>query len=264
MNLTETLSKLSVLNRDDGQIFTDTSRLDAIHHALEGSRYFRINQGGLFHLYSSRHISQINEPVVIISSHVDCAENITRCYSKLLANGLMKGTYDNSITNSALLYLMLENKIPDNVLTAFTGDEECDSCGADALMEFAQGRLDIRHVVVLDVTDMGWNREADFTIENNFWHAELGRTIIASAQTSGYKWCFVPSDEEDIPAYVNSKYVIPIEAEADESWEYDEYDVECFSLCLPVLGEMHSNEGVYARQKSFERYTDMLEKIANL
>ena len=191
-------------------------------------------------------------------------KHITKCYTEELPDGLMRGTYDNSITNAALLHTMLEGRLPCNVLAAFTGDEECFSQGANDVVAFARKHLNLHHVVVLDVTDMGWEQEADFTIENNFWGEALEKAVIASAEESGYKWCFVPSDEDYIPINIDYERVIPVEAEEDESWEYDEHDVACFSLCIPVFGEMHSNKGVYARQKSFERYTYMLEKIANI
>ena len=40
--------------------------------------------------------------------------------------------------------------------------------------------------------------------------------------------------------------------------------VKCFSLCLPISGEMHSDEGVDARADSFEKYTEMLQILANI
>lgn len=264
MTLSEILAKLSVINRDNGRKFTDTSRLDAISDTLLSTKYSRINHGGLFHLYSPEPVSNIRKPAVIISSHVDCERGITKCFTEFLQGGLMRGTFDNAITNASLLYLMLEGKLPDNVLAAFTGDEERDSHGAEQVMRFAEySGLEIGCVIVLDVTDMGWHEEADFTVENNFWDDSLGIKVITSAENSGFKWSFVPEDPDEIPGYVDMKYVIPFEAEADESWEYDENDVRCFSLCIPVKGNMHSNEGVYARQEAFRRYTEILAEIAS-
>lgn len=265
MTLSEALINLSVLNRDNGQKFTDTSRLDAISEALMTTKYSRINKSGLFHLYSLKPANAFTESIVIISSHVDCEKNITKCFAEFLPDGLMRGTFDNAITNASLLWLMLEGRLPDNVLVAFTGDEEELSCGAKQVMSFADDcGLEVSHVIVLDVTDMGWNDGTDFTVENNFWDNTLGRKIISCAENSGFYWRFVPEDPDDIPRYIGRKYIIPIEAEEDEAWEYDENDAECFSLCIPVKGNMHSNKGVYARQKSFERYTEILSEIASI
>ena len=263
MTLTETLSRLSVLNRDNGRSFTDTSRLDAISSSLKAAKYSRLNHGGLFHLYSLKPINEISRPVVIISSHVDCEAGITRCFTDFLPGGLMRGTFDNSITNASLLYLMLEGRLPDNVLAAFTGDEERNSRGAEDVIWFAGcSGLEIECVIVLDVTDRGWDEGADFTVENNFWSDSLGAKVIKAAENSGFTWRFVPEDPGNIPGYINGRNVIPFEADEDESWEYDEYYARCVSLCLPVKGDMHRNEGVYARQESFKRYTDIIAELA--
>ncbi|MBQ4431589.1 MAG: hypothetical protein II877_08805 [Synergistaceae bacterium] len=264
MTLSETLLELSVINRDNGRKFTDTSRLNAISEALSATKYSCINPGGLFHLYSPEPVSKIAQPVVIISSHVDCERSITKCFTEFLPGGLMRGTFDNSITNASLLHLMLEGRLPDNILAAFTGDEERNSRGAEQVMRFAKySGLEVECVIVLDVTDMGWLEGADFTVENNFWSDSLGAKVIMSAENSGFKWCFVPENPYDIPRYVDMKYVLPFEAAEDESWEYDENDVQCFCLCIPVEGDMHSNEGVYARQESFMRYTDVVAQTAS-
>lgn len=76
-----------------------------------------------------------------------------------------------------------------------------------------------------------------------------------------YRWRFVPGNPDDIPRYVDSHIVIPEEAEGDESWTYDEFRMGCCSFCLPVLGEMHSNDGVKVRIISFERYTKTLYEL---
>ena len=247
VNLMEVLTKVSVLNYDNGHVFTKSDRLESIGACLWGSKYRRINPQGLFHLYSPNPVEDIQGPVIIVSSHIDCEKSITSCFTKSCTDGKLHGTYDNAITNAAIVYLMQRGNLPDNVLVAFTGNEERDAKGAREVVRYMrEKRLQIGCVVVLDVTDMGWINEADFTIENNFWSNRLGKKIIGFMKSAINKWRFVPSDPYDIPTYVNSEYVIQIEAEMDESWEYDEHDVECFSFCLPVYGEMHSNDGVWA------------------
>lgn len=49
----------------------------------------------------------------------------------------------------------------------------------------------------------------------------------------------------------------------DESWEYDGLGVRCFSLCIPVKGEMHSDEGVLARISGLKKYIEILCLLAN-
>ena len=50
-NLITILQKLSVLNRDNGHVFTDTSRLDTIEELMQGSKYKIANTDGLFRMY---------------------------------------------------------------------------------------------------------------------------------------------------------------------------------------------------------------------
>jgi hypothetical protein len=52
--------------------------------------------------------------------------------------------------------------------------------------------------------------------------------------------------------------------DADEAWLYDEYDLNCFSLCLPcrLLGDdMHDDTGVAILQKSLEKYSHTLQQL---
>ena len=263
MELKEILEKVMVINRDDGKRFICTDRIDAINKILWNSRYRRVNPQGLFLLYSVKPIEEIEHPF-LISSHIDCEEDITKCFTSYESDMMLKGTYDNGVTNAAILYLMLNNKLPDNVIVAFTGDEEVDSTGAKQVSRFLRkkGKLTFT-VLVLDVTDMGWKEKADFTIENNFWSELLGESLIESLKEIKGKWLFVPSDLQNIPSYVASDNIIYSEAEADESWDYDEEKLKCFSLCLPVYGEMHSDEGVLLRLCALNTYVAALDSIIN-
>lgn len=263
----EILEALSVLNRDDGAKFTDASRLDAIAELLWNSRYRRINPQGLFHLYATTPIAAYRDrPVIVLSSHVDCVRSIYRCFTSEPGGGMLLGTYDNSITNAAALSRMLRGALPDDALVAFTGDEEENCAGAKQLATYLrESGARIACVIVLDVTDMGWADGAAFTLENNFWNDALGRAAVESAERiareSGVVWRFVPSDPERIPPYVPEDCAVHEEAEPDESWEYDELDVPCFSFCLPVKGEMHSNAGCRAREASYHAYARALSAL---
>ncbi len=263
MELTDILNAVSVINRDNGKQFKETERIDAITSLLWDSKYRRINAEGLFILYASKPLNNYKDrDAVVVTSHIDCERNITRCFSQRDHDGMMKGTYDNAVTNAVITYLMMKGSLPDDILIAFTGDEEVDSRGAAQLANFLEKRgINVRHIFVLDVTDMGWNEAADFTIENNFWNGDCGRAIVEAAQALPYNWRFVPSDCDDVPYFVPKEFVIDEEAEADESWELDELDINCCSLCIPVKGEMHSNLGVLMRESSLYNYADAVERI---
>lgn len=136
-----------------------------------------------------------------MSSHVDCEAGITRCFTRLEDNGLMRGTYDNAITNAAALYAMLSGGLPDDIMVCFTGDEEYGGNGASGLAHFLRRHsIDPRGIAVLDVTDMGWKEESDFTIENDFWSDSLGRKVASFAGQSDYRWMYVPGELDNISA----------------------------------------------------------------
>lgn len=257
------LERLNVVNYDNGISFTDTARLDVIKDMLQNSEYERVNRKGLFHLYSKKPISLMQGPLVLLSSHVDCHRKITQCFSEVLSGGMLLGTYDNSITNAAVLALMLENKLTENVVVAFTGNEEVSSIGALQLAQYLRNYTTDVTVIVLDVSYEGYNQEADFTIENDFWTKNIGMVVTEIARQSGYAWRFVPKAEEEMPDYVPEENRIYRNGEADEAWDYEAF-FPCFSFCLPVGdGEMHDNRGVSARQKGFLHYMEVLARLAN-
>ena len=257
------LTQINVLNYDNGKKFTRTDRLDAICELLWNSSYRRINANGLFHLYSKVPLSELPDELIVISSHVDCQRQITKCFSKDYDDDLMQGTFDNSLTNAMTVSLMLEDALAMNVVVAFTGDEEEDSTGAADVAAFFRNLHKKIKVIVLDVTDMGWREGCAFTIENNFWSDTTGKVVSRLSAETGYPWRFVPSDPYEIPAYIPNKYVIGQEAEPDESWEYDEHKVECFSLCIPIKGDMHSDDGVFVRKNSLAPYMEILSLLCS-
>ena len=257
------LTQINVLNYDNGKKFTRTDRLDAICELLWDSSYRRINANGLFHLYSKVPLSELSDELIVISSHVDCQRQITKCFLKDYDNDLKQGTFDNSLTNAMAVSLMLEDALAMNVVVAFTGDEEEDSTGAADVAAFFRNLHKKIKVIVLDVTDMGWREGCAFTIENNFWSDTTGKIVLRLSAETGYPWRFVPSDPYEIPAYIPNKYVIGQEAEPDESWEYDEHKVECCSLCIPIKGDMHSDDGVFVRKNSLAPYMEILSLLCS-
>lgn len=115
----DVLKKVAKLNRDNGLRFTVTDREDAIHELLATTGYRLLNQDGLFHLYGLCPLHKLNSPVWVVVSHIDCVSDITECFVEELPNGLMRGTFDNMLTNAAVLTLMLRGELPKNVLVAF-------------------------------------------------------------------------------------------------------------------------------------------------
>ena len=269
----ELLKKINVISRDNGKEFTHTKRLGAIKKAAANTEYRLIAEKPLFHLYAKDGLENIGDNIVVISSHADCVKSITEFFTEKEEN-LLKGTFDNSITNTAALLLMEKGSLPSNIVFAFTGDEERNSLGAKALTEFLHSKGKYFFAVVLDVTYEGYAQNMPFTVENDFWYGakpkygDCGKTVISAADKASEYWGFVAASRIIVPEYIPARcklvdeYGDLIESACDESWLYDEYDVPCFSLCLPTCGSMHSNAGLIAKEESFGIYVKALENIA--
>ena len=83
----ELLKKVaSTINHDaNGQFLSGkTQRLDLIKELL-GETEYQLTEIGLCHLYSKKPISEISEPVTVISSHVDTHREITKPFSEIYA-----------------------------------------------------------------------------------------------------------------------------------------------------------------------------------
>lgn len=240
------LNRIALPCRDNGRGFTDTRRLDAIAECLDG-RWHLLVKGRLSRIYTHPDFDS-SKPAVIISSHVDMVAN--RCYANCDGE-LWQGSFDNLITNAAIVSKMMQMGFAPNVLVAFTGDEEEDSRGADEVVASLRLKgIKIGFVVVTDVTEVGWEAGKHFTIENIF--PDDGQSVATLLS----KWLPQIADIDKRPEIV-------VEAECDEAWQYDEHDLRCCSVCLPCYGEMHSEEGVVVRGKSVEVYADVLHHLIN-
>ena len=237
------LDSVTVNSRDNGKQFTDTTRILAIESLLKDSDYELFYKGNLTLLYA-KHTPVKGERVVLVSTHIDTVYSHCFCQEK---DGFLHGTFDNSYTNAATIWNMLNGKFADNVVIAFTGDEEEDSQGAiETVCVLGRMQCTIAFAIVLDVTNEGWEQQAQFSIEN-----DLGIDIFTAHRLV-----------ELLKPY-NAKYTYMHDAEPDESWDYDEYGIPCFTLCAPVLGDMHSDKGVLLRKESFPAYPEILAIVAN-
>lgn len=251
MRFAELLNKLTVDSKDNGIQFQEKKRLETIKSLLETSDYQLLEEGDLSLVYvkSGADIQQCKS---LISSHIDCV--YTHCFVEEADEKQWKGTFDNSATNAALVELMLKGVLSDSVMIAFTGDEEIHTHGAQEVMRFlAKNECRLEYALVLDVTNEGWSDEAMFTVENDRgFDIITGYQIIALLQQSEYPCNFLH------------------DAEPDETWEYGKgmpevlAPIPCLSLCLPVEGNMHSDEGVHLRKASIEPYQQVLAQLANM
>lgn len=251
MQYADLLSDLTVDSKDNGVCFLVKERLDRIKSLLKGSAYTLVKEGDLSLVYAKAGVTPETYKS-LLSTHIDCV--YTRCFSEEVDDLYWLGTFDNSATNAAVIDLMLQEVLDDTVLIAFTGDEEKDSLGAVEVMRYlseVSGEID--HAVVLDVTNEGWADEAMFTIENDRGFDILtGFQIVSLLQECGYPCNFLH------------------QAEPDETWEYGKGlpgvfpAIPCFSLCLPVGGEIHGEAGIRLHKSSIPAYQAVLTKLANV
>ena len=241
------LGKIALPCRDDGAKFTDTRRLDAIA-ACVGEKWRLFVDGNLCRIYAQGDFDP-QVPAVVVSSHVDMVAS--RCYADC-GDELWKGSFDNLITNAAVVTCMEQTLFRPNVLVAFTGDEEVDSKGVDEVVQSLRKKgVRIGFAIATDVTGVGWNEGKHFTIENIF--PDDGQSVADLLS----RWLPFVSD-------IDTRPIVVVEGEGDEAWQYDEHDLKCCSVCLPCRGDMHSEEGVEVRSVSVAIYTDALRRFANV
>ncbi|MBR5478239.1 MAG: M28 family peptidase [Bacteroidaceae bacterium] len=238
------LQTVTVDCKDNGECFTVTDRVAAIEQMLEQTDYKLIGRQPLALLYSKREVRE-GDRVLLISSHIDCVYGSCFCNDE---DDCMRGTFDNSFTNAALLWNMLQDRLPDNVVVAFTGDEEKDSQGAvQTVVALGQMGCEVATALVLDVTNEGWERGALFTLENDLGIDILtGYSIISSLEQYGGRFAFKHN------------------ALPDESWDYADYGIPSITLCVPVGGELHGDAGVLLRKESALEYSKVLAMLASL
>ena len=238
------LQTVTIDCKDNGERFTVTDRVAVIEQMLEQTDYKLIGRQPLALLYSKREVRE-DDRVLLISSHIDCV--YPRCFCSDEGDCL-RGTFDNSFSNAALLWNMLNDRLPDNVVVAFTGNEESDSQGAvQAVVALGRMGCEVPAALVLDVTNEGWESGALFTLENDLGIDMLtAYNIISSLECYGGRFAFKHN------------------AEPDESWDYAEYGIPSLTLCVPVCGELHGDEGVLLRKESAMEYCNVLALMARV
>ena len=238
------LQAVTVDCKDNGERFTVTDRVTVVESMLENSAYRLIARQPLALLYAKRQPCE-GARVLLISSHIDCVYSGCFCNDE---GDSLRGTFDNSFTNASLLWNMLQERLPDNVVVAFTGDEESDSQGAvQAVVALGQMGCEVAAALVLDVTNEGWESGALFTLENDLGIDILtGYNLISSLEQYGGRFAFKHN------------------ALPDESWDYADYGIPSLTLCVPVGGELHGDAGVMLRKESALEYCNVLSLLAGL
>lgn len=230
--------------KDNGECFTVTDRVAVIERMLEATPYRLVAREPLALLYARRELCE-GDRVILISSHIDCVYGRCFCNDE---GDCLRGTFDNSFGNAAVLWAMMNNALPPDVVVAFTGDEERDSQGAvQAVLALGRMQCNIRTAIVLEVTNVGWDGGAHFALENDLGIDLLtAHAIVEAARLLGVEYAF----EHD--------------AEPDESWDYNDYGIPSLALSMPVCGNMHSDDGVLLRREAVGSYCRVLPLLAEV
>lgn len=238
------LQTITVDCKDNGECFTVTDRVAAVERIIERTNYKLISRQPLALLYAKRPVCE-GDRVLLISSHIDCVYSRCFCTDE---GDCLRGTFDNSFTNAALLWNMLHDHLPDNIVVAFTGNEESDSRGAvQTVVALGQMGCEVAAALVLDVTNEGWESSALFTLEN-----DLGIDIL-----TGYN--IISSLEK-----YDGRFAFKHNALPDESWDYAEYGIPSLTLCVPVGGELHGDAGVLLCKESALEYSNVFPMLARI
>jgi|GEM_PF-3342261 hypothetical protein len=256
------LKKMCVPCNDNGDKFIVTERILNIKNILRDTSYKILYEDNLCFLYGKKQID-ISKNYILVSSHIDCLQNVSNFYKK--NDNLYHGILDNAATNAAILSLMKEGKIDDNVLVVFTGDEEKNGNGARSVADWLNRKKISYFAIVLDVTSEGWQEGYNFTIENYFNSYDSKLKIAIEYLCKEYvKWVFIPSERG------NTLKNICINlgencAEWDEACDYADMGVDTFSICLPCSAQddvcMHSNNGFDIRKSTLITYILVLERL---
>ena len=276
----------SFITRDDGTEFTNMDRLYLIKLILAGSGYEIISETGLSVVYKKKQ-TDLSDNIVLLSTHVDCVPGITKPGFKVTKKGNYKGSFDNAATNAAVVISMLENRLSDNTVVAFTGDEEGHDNGAKQVRKLLNGKRYI--AIALDVTfnlesednSITTYKDVSYTIDNIcsvsseeivkklFRYANEKHIRYMVTRASG-KYDFFEDREDEIKNYYDVHFEVESVAAFDEAIEYSESDncVAAFSLCLPTDDDdeddpqMHTNKKVKIKKESFNEYIEALTYIS--
>jgi len=263
----ENLSKVCRTDKDGH--FSNEDRLDAIREELKNTKYKEYKTDS-YSLWSKVPPEELNTGAILVSSHIDTVSSIGKCYSELSEDGWYKGTYDNMITNAASVILMkeCEDTIPDNIVFAFTGDEETGRCtGAKEVSEYLYSLGKMPLCIALDVTYEGFDENVLMSVENVTAPKEirdsfLNQVVDYMLKTEMQKsFCFTKAGKKYVPTNIPKGYMTNSTGMYDEAFAYRDMGFPGMSLCIPTHGNMHGESGLYVKQPVFEGYIISLESF---
>lgn len=228
------LKQINLVCKDDGLKFIEFQKMNAIIRLLND---YKVNLNNLFAEFF------VNEKAaIILSSHIDSVYSKTFTFVR---NNIIYGTLDNSISNAAIIYLMVNKpELFSNVKVVFTGNEENGFGGAKAYSSYIN-KNDI--VITADVT---FNERPIVKIENP------SRSLDMKMQ----KFLKNKYDREIIDYDTNYS--------SDETEIYSIFTCNTLSLSIPINpiqanddNWMHSEFGQWVDKKIINQYLKFLEEL---
>ena len=179
---------------------------------------------------------------IVITSHYDLISLFQKAFKDgkrepfvLKENGIIKGALDNTLTNSVLIYLLLNYTIPENVEILFTNMEEIGCIGMrNYLKELEKKNYDKEKDIFfinLDVTNECWEHQV--SLEMDYPIYELIHFL-----------------KKEIKGMTE-------EREGDDLCEVIDFNYKGFSFCIPTKKTIHSWKNK-TTIKHIEKYTEKL------
>lgn len=303
----EILKSIALVQRDNGTRFTRNDKLDRIRKILNTmSEYHELYAGDLTSVWAKGSVAALKqaEMPVLLTSHIDNVKAITKPF---VAGGtvegvgpVLRGTFDNMITNAALIDLMLNQDMPDNVVFCFDGDEETGLCrglkeAVAHLKEFFDN--DIGCAIATDVTYEGFNgmkavpliskkthetlldKDGNVRTENrkdysnyklfsieNMSGSRTFQNEFANAFLEHHSddFAFAPHPSETYKCPEGLKPFYKNTGDCDEGYIIRNLGLNGMSICLPVKGPMHSDDGCITRFNQYDGYCRSLGEVVNM
>ena len=268
------IEQVASMCRSNQNNFVVEDRLNIISDLLSSTSYHEIVHGNLCRMYSKVPIEQIPDACILVSTHVDTVNSIQSCHSSLNEEtGIYTGTYDNAGTNAAAVIIMREENLPNNVVFAFTGDEETGACkgareAAATLIQAGKHPF----CIALDVTYEGFYNNYLISVENLVPAAnafeersalkKIGKLLMSLEPDDTQTFQLIKKGPNHVPKNLPKEYVAPSCGMVDEAFAYANMGCPTMSLCVPCgNGGMHSQSGVKIKAPVMEGYILSLSSI---
>lgn len=240
----EIMKALCVPSYSNSNGFTEDEKRIVMRDLLKDSGYTE-HEGTLTSVWTKG-----DNITTLVSTHIDMVHAITQPFAEL-NDGIYTGTWDNLITNSVIVSLMMNNDFSNNVALAFDGEEEsCSFAGLKEAIDYFENKgILLQHVITTDVTHEAYDTNCAVSIENMNCNETENEDMLSKIYRVFGDGFYFPQFGAPDEAYLLKRLSRHIPG---------------FSYCIPSSGPMHSNAGMTVKEDVYNRYRAGLAKIANI